>query len=275
MGLTIKYQLSLDGSLSVKEVKAKLNSLRQACLDLPFQEVGPMWDVKGEQCNYEQYRGKEDDLFWCLIQSNGYVKYRVEWDCLLTGPDVDGVGTHHREVTPKRVIAFMAYPGKGCESANVGMRLMPKRQAVEWEDFRGNKHTTNIKVPGGQKWTWSSFCKTLYATQVSGEHFVHCHLTVIRMLDRAKELGFDVQVQDEGDYWEKRDIPHLLEEANLSAAGIAAVLGALKDQGHNVESPITKQKDFEHLEAKGQEQPQVKEIVNGINALLVKPKPSR
>jgi hypothetical protein len=40
MGLTIHYSLSLPAKTTVQEVRQRLGTLRQACLDIPFQEVG-------------------------------------------------------------------------------------------------------------------------------------------------------------------------------------------------------------------------------------------
>jgi hypothetical protein len=58
------------------------------------------------------------------------------------------------------------------------------------------------------RWSWRSFCKTQYASnpQLGGvQGFLRCHLSVIRLLDAAQELGILGEVNDEGGYWERRD----------------------------------------------------------------------
>jgi hypothetical protein len=102
-------------------------------------------------------------------------------------------------------------------------------------------------------WCWSSFCKTQYASQYGVEHFLRCHLTVIRLLDHAKQLGILASVSDEGDYWEKRDIKALTQEVGEWNEGMAGLVGQLKDLfGGDFAAPITEYSNFEHLEAKGQ-----------------------
>lgn len=254
MGLTIHYQLSLDASLSIREVKAKLEALRQACLDLPFAEVSKkMWDVK--KCHFEDYRNDEEnaDLFWALIQSQANAHYAVVYDEVIQSKEGERLdGTNYSVgVTPKRFVGFMAWPGEGCEPANVGMRILPKSHTVKSKDVFGRDIKGRLKIPEAYYWSWSSFCKTQYALNVSPEHFLQCHLTVIRMLDKSKELGFGVEVSDEGEYWEKRDIQLLLKNADENLSMIAAFAGALKDK-IALEAPVLDNKQFERLEMKGQ-----------------------
>jgi hypothetical protein len=104
-------------------------------------------------------------------------------------------------VAPRRLFAFSASPGAGCEEANFGLALYPATLDVE-----GKRRRTGL---GG--WSWASFCKTQYAAgpKVGGvggvANFLKCHLAVIELLDAAKAIGFAVEVVDEGDYWERRD----------------------------------------------------------------------
>jgi hypothetical protein len=96
---------------------------------------------------------------------------------------------------------------------------------------------------------WNSFCKTQYA----GKYFVFAHLGVCAVLDKMIELGFKVTVNDEGEFWEKRNVNALIKEVGEWDSMIAAVFGAIKDSGMNVESPITNRSDFEQLEMRGRE----------------------
>lgn len=87
------------------------------------------------------------------------------------------------------------------------------------------------------------------------ENFLRCHLSVVRMLDYAKELGILAGVSDESDYFEKRDIQALARCIGEWNQLIAAFAGQLKDQlGDGVVAPITQFPNFEQLEAKGNDQ---------------------
>ena len=117
----------------------------------------------------------------------------------------------------------------------------------------------------------SGFCFTVPPTQViaftawPGEgceesnfgglpNFLQCHLTVIALLDKAKELGCLEHVSDEGQFWKKRDIQALAQEVGSWNEMIAAFGGCLKDlAGDGVQMPISLFPDFERLEAAGQE----------------------
>ena len=89
-----------------------------------------------------------------------------------------------------------------------------------------------------------------------GGQFLRCHLTVIAMLDRAKALGCLEKVSDEGDFWEKRNLPALVEEIGSWNEMIAAFGGKLKDLlgdgALRVEAAITEYPNFEQLEAAGE-----------------------
>jgi hypothetical protein len=78
-------------------------------------------------------------------------------------------------------------------------------------------------------------------------------------MDIAKELGFEVDVSDEGGYWEKRDPKALAEDVGEWNTMIASFAGALTDafgkQGDKVESQIAKYPNFERLEAQGAANP--------------------
>jgi hypothetical protein len=73
------------------------------------------------------------------------------------------------------------------------------------------------------------------------------------MLDKAKELGCLDTVSDEGGFWEKRDLPALVQEIGSWNELLAAFGGKLKDLlGDGVQSAITEYPNFERLEAAGQ-----------------------
>jgi hypothetical protein len=228
MGLTIHYKLTHAGN----ETSARnlIGQLHSAAQDLPFKELQDIVDLQGDACKFDNY-DKESPLRWLLIQADQTLKLDEHT---------------YLGVPPTRILAFETWPGEGCEAANFGLCQYPA--TIE-------HHGKQIRTkPSG--WRWSSFCKTQYASDPSCggvENFLRCHLLVIALLDKAKELGVLESVSDEGDFWEKRDIKALVEEIGSWNNMIAAFAGKLRDAlGDGVQSPITEFKNFEQLEQAGQ-----------------------
>jgi hypothetical protein len=153
------------------------------------------------------------------------------------------------------MIAFSTWPGEGCEEANFGFCRYPAFIDCPTRLGCKKRYTTHL---GG--WRWKSFCKTHYASdpRLGGvSHFLCCHLCVIKLLDFAKSTGLiDVEVSDEGGYWEHRDLEKLGHEVGDWNAFVAACAGlaqdAAKTQGITVESAIAGFPNFEHVEAQGE-----------------------
>ena len=66
MGLTIHYQLATTGDEA--HARKLVRQLRQAALDLPFQHVGEIVELQGDECDWRQ-RAEEDPQRWLLIQA--------------------------------------------------------------------------------------------------------------------------------------------------------------------------------------------------------------
>jgi hypothetical protein len=220
MGLTIHWNLRrpTNNSMTAKEI---IEALRSKALDLPFKEVHDIVHLKGEDCDFNnpKYSGPDNELRWFLIQCIEYAK---------KGPDR----------TPIEVIGFSSWPAKGSEEANFFLARYSKYSKI---------------------WKGGSFCKTQYASdpQCGGAaNFLRAHLSVVGVLDRAKELNIVERVSDEGEFWEKRDIKALMQEIGEWNAMIAGFAGALSDAIRGTEldlvAPIKGFSDYEHLEAKGQ-----------------------
>jgi hypothetical protein len=233
MGLTIHYSLKskLNDSEAVKQV---VHQMRQLALDLPFEKVGEIVDLKGKQCSTEGRRAelqdgdeKNESLFWLLIQAGEHVQ--CPWNKHIS-----------RTVNPTRIIGFDTWPGPGSEAANLGLCRFPaeiaweykvedderfhsarKNGSATWHEFDWDKwsrhckrhqqvrspaaYTEVRKVPTKLNgWHWSSFCKTQYASnpECGGiPNFLRCHISVITLLDRiAKIPAIWVKVDDEGKY---------------------------------------------------------------------------
>jgi hypothetical protein len=107
-------------------------------------------------------------------------------------------------------------------------------------------------------YSWAQCCKTQYAglPQYGGEdNFLTAHESLIALLDRARELGLQTDVHDDGGYWEDRDRDHLLQQLAEWNGLVAALAGQLKDKmgagPQGVQAPILTAPNFEHLEADG------------------------
>jgi hypothetical protein len=229
MGLTIHYRFQTGGDVS--KARKLVAELRRRALDLPFQHVGDVVELDGDQCNSDVSENQE--LRWLLIQARAYLMKR----------------DFHYSVTPTHLIAFGTSPGDGCEDANFGLCAYPKTIKV-----LGSSKTTFPTQKQG--WSWGSFCKTQYASNPDCgglPNFLRCHLLVVKMLDAAHELGILQDVRDEGEFWKKRDALALAREVDSWNSMIGAIAGQLKDlHGEALEAAILKFPNFEHLEAKGQ-----------------------
>ena len=182
---------------------------------------------------------------WLLIQAQESVE-------VVSQRHVIGGQTYrsYQRVQPIRLIAFTAWPGEGCEQSNFGLGKFP----AEVETVDGALKT---KLSG---WRYSSFCKTQYSSDPNCggvPNFLQCHLTVIAMLDKAKELGCLAEVSDEGGFWQKRDLRALVQEIGSWNEMLAAFGGRLKDLlgdgSLGLESAIAQYPNFEQLEAAGQD----------------------
>jgi hypothetical protein len=237
MGLTIHYSLR-STARSPTKVREVIRNLRSRALDLPFERVDEIIELKGTECDFQQH-GDESPHRWLLIQARQLVPDPRDQDCRYA-------------VNPQHVIAFSTWPGHGCEEANFGLCRYPATLQV------GRWVQRTIRTHLGP-WCWGSFCKTEYASnRACGgmPNFIRCHLAVIAMLDQARTLGILDQVSDEGDYWENRDVPALARTVGQWNASIAHQVAALRSLlGNTVEAPVTGFPDFALLAADGQPMP--------------------
>jgi len=261
MGLTIHYSLKAQGTEA--QARGLIQALHQTAQDLPFKELGQVVELSGEHCDFNK-RAQDDALRWLLVQAAESVEVKPEGRQRNTGC------TTWYNVLPSRLLAFDTWPGEGCEAANFGLCQYP---AVA-DTPRGPLKT------GLSGWHWSSFCKTQYASdpRCGGvPNFLRCHLTVIALLDRAKALGCLDHVSDEGDFWEKRNLPALVQEIGSWNEMIAAFGGKLKDllgDGPlNLESAIAQFPNFERLEAAGQSKlpPEIQKLFALIERVAATP----
>jgi hypothetical protein len=214
MGLTIHYELHAEPCPSTR-ARQLIEGLHQRAFDLPFGKVGDIVEYEGEGCDFRRREGG-DPHRWLLVQS-----------MRMTDTEL---------VPPNHVIAFSTWPAEGCEPANFGLGMYP------------------VAEPG---WHWASFCKTQYASNPNHEgiaNFLHAHLTVVKFLDFAKELGVLRAVKDESGFWEERDVKALVETVGHWNEMMAGLVGQYKDlMGDKAVAEITNYPNFEHLEARGRD----------------------
>lgn len=227
MGLTLHFTLKSPAVTSPKEARGLIEKLQAKAKELPFRLVTEVFELTGDACEFEH--GRRDVPITLLLHGCRYLKQgEEEWV----------------SVTPTHLIAFFVAVGEGCEPADFGLALYP--EFVTAPD--GERLETGLTG-----WSWQSFCKTQYASNPKDggqENFLRCHLNLIKVLDAAQALGLVEDVQDEGGYWESRDLTRLCEKLHEYNILIAGFAGELKDR-MQVEAPITSFPNFEHLEAKG------------------------
>jgi len=258
MGLTIHYSLKAKGS----EVNARnlVHALHQTAQDLPFEDVSEVVQLSGEQSDTDK-RSQDDPSSWLLTHAGQSIE----------GEKQNDGWTPLYRVRPHHLIAFTTSPGQGCESASFGLCKYPP--VIETRDGR-----MKTKLSG---WCWSNFCKTEYASnpRCGGvTNFLRCHLSVIAVLDRAKQLGCLEEVDDEGGFWTKRDLPALVQEIGSLNELIAAFGGKLKDLAGTgpgqVEAAISEFPNFEQLEAQGQDKlpPKLQKLFSLIGRVAITPR---
>src|ERR1039457_2258704 len=74
MGLMIHYQLATTGDEA--HARKLVQQLRQAALDLPFQHVGEIVRLRGDEGDYKQ-RADNDPYRWLLIQAGTFIALPV------------------------------------------------------------------------------------------------------------------------------------------------------------------------------------------------------
>ena len=77
-------------------------------------------------------------------------------------------------------------PGDRCETATFGVVWVTPSDEVG-NRLRGEPYM----------WHWYAVPKTQYASVLGDDHPIRCHASLVALLDKAVELGFDVTVRDE------------------------------------------------------------------------------
>jgi hypothetical protein len=221
MGLTIHYRLTLPGRTTIDQVRAKLDALREFANTVGFERVlGP------SEYTSDEIADPHTREIVAIIGS-GLCSEPPDFYGVLSGDPC--------------VVAFLVVPGRECEPAVFAFMAPGARDRTE--DSQLDLH------PGD--WFWMACCKTQYASLVSDEHFLKCHIGLVRVLEHAASLGIAVSVDDESGYWDHRSPARLLDSVRDMNRLIARFAGAVSDQlgdQHRIQAPIFDHPEFEHLE---------------------------
>lgn len=206
MGLTINYDFELPNR-RITDARQAVKDLRDAALDLPFQEVSEIIELKEGDIESDEL------IFW----TRWWYRRQLSPTTWTSFP-----------IDPTHVIAFIVDPGDGCDSMIVGLCLYPRTVIRDGKRLR-------TKAPKG--WYYKGFCKTQYASnpEYGGtSNFLSCHLSAIHLLDTAKKIGkksgLTVSVRDEGEYWENRDVQKLAKEVGEWNELVASVARQLQEK---------------------------------------------
>ncbi len=237
MGLHICYELRLPSETPDDDALNLIERLRAYSVTLGFDDTSPIAKLTGGDLE----RGDEclerwSVPWWMHVASQGIRRGR------------DGTASEVGNPDRLAVAGFFMYPGARSEAAAFGLvrpfidqpPMDAERDDDEW-----------------QNWFWHYCCKTQYASVVSDEHFLHCHLSVVRMLEEAERIGFGITVRDETHYWDTRSTEQTLLEVRNMNRIVARFAGALHDamssSEHRVEGAIFENPDFERLETESLE----------------------
>jgi len=220
MGLTIHYTIEFEGT--AEQLQGELEEVRQICLNLPFEKVGEsvktvnitediirIYDGLSQKVSFPNNSKENLAMRDSILKELG----TSTWEMVELGEWKQEGNRSWNEIKPTTMVSLDLWPGEGCESMDLCFQRRDGKYVCE------------------------SFCKTQYS-----EDFVKCHLLIIKLLDILKEKGFEVEVVDEGEYWETRDMKVLAKNLNESTSSIMAIgdmiKSGAKQLGMTVESAV-------------------------------------
>lgn len=300
MGLAIQYSLK-SRVKSFERARGIVALIHNAAHDLPFKRVGGLVYLEGDEC-------KRHALSGLLLQAEASVAYpwansisrRIPPSELVAFSIDPGDGCESMSVGLCRYPATVSLPYKAREDRQFFYRKKPEFYFFKWQRW-ADKHAPEsdcndvvdreVKTRLGG-WRWSSFCKTQYASDPSCgglANFLRCHIGVVTLLEQAGTFpGLQVWINDEGHYgpygpMSSRAHPVDYHRGTYSVATlirqvgdynqlVAACAGSLRDGlGDSLESPIFGYKNFEQLEFKGSQDPEVTSFLTALKAGIGSP----
>ena len=284
MGLTIHYDFETNKKTTDKQAERIMNDLWQFANTLKqtgaLEEVSELFYINKEDIEYIRGLSYEErnkhPLGWAAIQCTERLRKKVS-------VGKNSLGKHiykdvYKEIYPEEGWLFTTWPGEGSEEANFGLMRYPTEVTLTEGiyDHRVAQPLDSLVVKTGFKhWSWSSFCKTQYASTVGLAHFAKCHIAVCTLLDHIyMNDRLNLEVSDEGEFWEKRNVPALIREVGDWNRMIASFTGALLDAKNtagfedlSIEAPIMDHPSFEVLETEGHKELHNKTAINLMSLL--------
>jgi hypothetical protein len=272
VGLTIHYNYQTNKKTSVKQAEKIANDMWNYALMLKdkgaLEEVSDLFYITDEEFKHIRGLDREErfahPLGWAAIQATEHFSKKIAIGKSYRGKKV--YKNIYRDLYPEEGWMFTTYPGDGSEEANFGLMRYPSEiilGADDLYDFSVAEPLKELTIKTGYKgWSWGSFCKTQYASNYGLAHFAECHIAVCAMLDNIyMNDRLNIEVSDEGEFWEKRDVQALINEVGDWNRMIGAFAGAMLDMtslsefnGVKLEAPILNHPDFEVLETEGRKQ---------------------
>ena len=245
MGLSIFYTFEFRGTKAA--LVKKLEWLRDRYEDFPVNHVGDIYEIKHARLERGfGKRGKElfSENMLGLMMSLSYF------------PETK---------TDKALMALMKRAGGASKILELPLRdrkrfqRLRKQSKADWErrverirkSANGLLLTVDVgegcesfdimlgRMGNGRIWKGQRFTKTQYAT-----HFHTAHLAVCEMLDLCRDAGILKSVQDDGHFFENRNIQELAKNINKWTESTRMIADALKSagerKGFNVVASIDK-----------------------------------
>lgn len=230
MGLHLCYDLAAPEASDARDI---LERVRRYATSLPFAEVADL--TSGRDGRQSWFAAA-----WYLpVDEDGRLRPR-EWE------PADGQPPSMVGVEPIEWLAFRIKPGRGCETAEIGLARHPETWLVD-----GEAQATRLD----RTWRWHHCCKTQYASTVSHEHFRRCHGSLVSLLDHAAEVGMVAEVRDQTGFWDHRDWEaaiHEVEAMNGVVAGLASAFAdQLEDPALRVATPVADHPDYPGVAGSG------------------------
>lgn len=226
-------------------------AMREAALRLPFVSVSEIFedDWGPNQLNDP---GKRDEPGRPRLTEAQFGRVMRRWPRRWFIQNEDDFDAHGHLIQPTWTCYFIAKLD-GCDPVSAGLAQHVETVNVERE-FGVSEASTNLHG----RMAWHCRCETLNACVAGWDHFFKQHTTVLKFLEAIEPLGLEMNVWDQGMFWETTNPDLLREEMERSAAITAHTLGhlksRLKDDTRLAEDvPLLKHPQFEQLEARGAE----------------------
>ena len=180
MGLTIHYDISVPKRWSNETIRAKLEALRQFCMDLPVEEVSDMQEFQGKAC--EPGKDQDEPFRWAKIQSSRHLE--SPWH----------PGSSYRQY-PNQMMVFSVDVAPGCEPMNIGVCtfpqfVCPKRTVMEdartYADMLLNRPAWSLAITNPREYPAAAKVLKQFAKRWNlrrmrfSDHYVRSQETIVR-----------------------------------------------------------------------------------------------